>query len=55
MIKRVFKGEQAILSELDLTRQKEERNKLLRFNQPRQDVQSTSVELTTNVVKDGGV
>ena len=32
LIERIIKGEKAILAELDLKRKREERNKLLRFN-----------------------
>ena len=34
MAERIIKGEKAILMELDLMKKKEERNKLLRFNDP---------------------
>jgi hypothetical protein len=34
LVDTILKGERAVLSEIDLNRKREERNKLLRFNQP---------------------
>jgi hypothetical protein len=34
LVETILKGERAVLNEIDLNRKREERNKLLRFNQP---------------------
>ncbi len=44
IVLKILKGERAILSEFDLIKKKEERNRLLRFNQPNA-IQASEIEM----------
>ena len=45
MIESILRGEKAILSEIDLNRKRDDRNKLLRFNVfPNKDEESKAVK-----------
>ena len=54
LVESIVKGERAILAEYDLNKKREERNKLLRFNQPMDVEKGTKASLLKNGKKRSG-
>jgi hypothetical protein len=50
LIERIIKGEQAVLAEIELLKRKEDRNKLLRFNKPKDEENKGSMFKKPKVV-----